>query len=195
MAQDMVQKFQSNTRNMEYNFFPAMIYALEQFENKNNKPLYRLYAFVNGKQVKGVTGIFNADGDNNLKAQQFVAPLKRVITKALPGVTFVFKDGNCKVKVAKNGGLNHDVLMEMQECIATWRNVSVRSEAFKSMFPAVKPAKKELTKVQQKEKIDAALKRLADSLDMTEQAVIALMQASKKDLETQARNSDEGIAH
>ena len=46
---DYVKAWVSNARGAEYGFFKAVEYALEQFGEKNNKPMYALIAFTNGK--------------------------------------------------------------------------------------------------------------------------------------------------
>lgn len=185
------QSFMSTARGNEYKFLPAVLYGLEEFDKKNNAPLYSLIAFVNGKYCKGVKVIDNAGGESGLKAQEFVSPLKRVLGRALSDVKFIFKDGRCTVKVGKNGGVNHDVVDELRQTLEFFKNVSVRSDAFKELFPVVKPDAQVLTDEEINAKIEKSLEALAKRLGITEtnlKARISGVSAPATD-----RNSDENI--
>ena len=131
---DYVKVWVSNARNAEYGFFKAVQYALEQFGEKNNKPMYALIAFTNGKSF----GRYKIE--DGYKLSQFSAPLKRILDKALSDVKFTFKDGKASCKVGKNGGLNNDVLEGVRVLAAS--KVGVKSKAFAEAFPTIKkPAK------------------------------------------------------
>lgn len=139
-TQDAVQKFGSNSRGAEYGFLPAVAYALEEFGKKNNGPLYNLQAIVKGKTIKGFTVV--SEGEENIKLTQFETPLKRVLDRALSDVKFIFKDGKVTCKVGEQGGLNHDVLRELQDTLKFWDNkLTVKGDTFKAMFPAPAKAK------------------------------------------------------
>lgn len=194
---DYVAKFATSARGAEYGFFPAVLYALEQFEQKNNVPMYRLMALVNGKtyknsqQDKSLPGVLNTSDDDDengtpVKLTQFAAPLRNVCAVALSDVKFTFRDGKAGVKVGKNGGVNSDVLREMRELLGFWKNISVKSDVFKSKFPTVKAKKKaEVSKLQYKKRLDAYLDKLADEMGMSRDALIAFAQANESDVAKQ----------
>lgn len=137
---DMVQKWVSNARGAEYGFLKAVSYALDQFGKKNNRPLYALIAFTNGKKF----GSYQIE--DGYRLTQFSTPLKRVLNVALSDVKFTFKDGKAGCKVGKNGGLNHDVLANLDKTLELYNGrIGLKSDVFKDMFPAVKaePKKRE----------------------------------------------------
>ncbi len=131
---DHVKNWVSNARGAEYGFFKAVQYALEQFGEKNNLPMYALIAFTNGKKYGG----YKIEQGYSLK--QFSAPLKRILAVALSDVKFTFKDGKPGVKVGENGGLNREGLEKVAMLAAS--NCGLRSTAFDDAFPKPeKPAK------------------------------------------------------
>lgn len=132
---DYVKAWVSNARGAEYGFFKAVQYALEQFGEKNNKPMYALIAFTNGKSF----GSYKIE--DGYKLSQFSAPLKRILNVALSDVKFTFKDGKASCKVGKNGGLNNDVLEGVRTLAAS--NVGIKSQAFKNAFPVPEKVAKE----------------------------------------------------
>ena len=132
---DFVKAWVSNARGAEYGFFKAVQYALEQFGEKNNKPMYALIAFTNGKSF----GSYKIE--DGYKLSQFSAPLKRILNVALSDVKFTFKDGKASCKVGKNGGLNNDVLEGVRTLAAS--NVGIKSQAFKNAFPTPEKVAKE----------------------------------------------------
>ena len=167
MSTDQVQKWVGNARNAEYGFFGAALYALEQFQEKNNKPVYALIAFTNGKKF----GSYQIEEGYSLT--QFKTPLKRILDKALSDVKFVFKDGKAKVKVGDNGGVNADVVRAMRE-LSDLHNgkIGVKSEHFTEMFPTVKAEPKAFDPSTWAER---AVKAHPDALE----AMIAALQAQR----------------
>lgn len=194
MSVDLVTKFASNARGAAYGFFPAVIYALEEFEKRNNVPMYRLMALVNGKTYnnsqrdKSLKGLVNAseDADANgtpVRMKQFATPLKNILAVALSDVKFTFRDGKAGVKVGKNGGVNGDVLQEMRDLLAFWKNISVDSDVFKSKFPTPKKEKaKTVDTVKAKARLDNYLDKMADELGMSREALLAFAAAKPEDV-------------
>jgi hypothetical protein len=135
MSENMVSKWASNVRGAEYGFIKAVIYALEQFGEKNNKPLYTMVAICNGKSYDRFKIV---QGDR----LAYATPLKRILAQALSNVTFTYKEGQFKCKVGENGGLNRDML-EALRMLATVPGMSIRHEKFKEMFPAIAKEKKD----------------------------------------------------
>jgi len=131
VERDLVASWMSSVRGSEYGFLKAVIYALEQFEHKNNKPLSAMVAICNGKPFSGYKIV---EGDR----LPYAAPLKRVLAKALSGCELRFVDGKSKWKVAANGGLNREILDGLRVIVSSDKTCSVRSDAFKEMFPVVK---------------------------------------------------------
>jgi|TARA_R100000084_G_scaffold108987_1_gene73413 hypothetical protein len=168
MTTDTIQKWVGNARNAEYGFFNACLYALEQFQEKNNKPLYALIAFTNGKKF----GSYQIE--QGYKLTQFNAPLKRVLNHALSDVKFTFtKDGKAKVKVGENGGANADVIRAMRELSDLHKGkIGVKSEHFKEMFPAPTPQAKEFD-------VKAWAERAAKAHPEQVEAMIAALQAQR----------------
>lgn len=135
---DPIASFLSNARGAEYGFATAALYALDQFSNQNNKPLYALIAFCNGKKF----GTYKIEAGYTMT--QFSTPLKRVLARALVNTSFVFKNGKAGVKATVKGepmGVNGGVLNALQELIVLHNgSIGVKSDAFTAMFPAVKKA-------------------------------------------------------
>lgn len=191
--QDMVQKWAGNARQAETNFLPTLAWALDQFGNKNNEPIYRMIALVQGKKVKGFNTL-----DGGLT--QFKTPLKRVLDRALSNVTFTFKGGKCSVKVGDNGGLNADVLKELQSVLELHNNnLTVKGDVFKEMFPAPERVAKEFDAVAW---ADRQAKAYPGQLGLLIAALQAQQSGVKKDASggvTKGKDtrtaSDEAIAH
>lgn len=129
-----VSDWMSNVRGAEYGFLKAVVYALEQFDEKNNLPLYAMIAICNGKPFGSYKII---EGDRLV----YATPLRRILDKALSGVEFVFKDRKVSVRVSPNGGVNHDAL-ETLRMLGTIPGMSIRNDAFKAAFPAKEKVKK-----------------------------------------------------
>lgn len=170
MTNDMVQKWVSNAKGAEYGFFKAVQYALEQFGEKNNKPMYALIAFTNGKQF----GSYKIEQGYTLT--QFSAPLKRILAVALSDVKFTFKDGKASCKVGKNGGLNHDVLEGVRTLAAS--KAGVKSQAFKDAFPALTASKPEKTRDEKREQLINYMTKFAKDNGFTLEEVKAMASAA-----------------
>ena len=168
---DHVKNWVSNARGAEYGFFKAVQYALEQFGEKNNLPMYALIAFTNGKKY----GTYKIEEGYSLK--QFSAPLKRILAVALDDVKFTFKDGKPCVKVGKNGGLNLEGLQKVAGLAAS--NCAIRSTAFDDAFPKPEKPVKEFDAMAWAER---NVKAQPDQLE----AMIAALQAQRAGLKVAA---------
>ena len=166
---DYVKAWVSNARGAEYGFFKAVEYALEQFGQKNNKPMYALIAFTNGKSF----GSYKIE--DGYKLSQFSAPLKRILAVALSDVKFTFKDGKASCKVGKNGGLNHDVLEGVRTLAAS--KVGVKSDAFKAAFPVLTAAQPEKTHDQRVEQLHTYMAKMAKEMGVSFAQVQAMASA------------------
>ena len=166
---DYVKAWVSNARGAEYGFFKAVEYALEQFGEKNNKPMYALIAFTNGKSF----GSYKIE--DGYKLSQFSAPLKRILAVALSDVKFTFKDGKASCKVGKNGGLNHDVLEGVRTLAAS--KVGVKSDAFKAAFPVLTAAKPEKSHDQRVEQLHTYMAKMAKEMGVPFAQVQAMASA------------------
>jgi hypothetical protein len=169
---NMVLAWASNVRGAEYGFFKAVVYALEQFQHKNNLPLTAMVAICNGKRF-GTYKI--VDGDR----LAYVTPLKRILSKTLDNATLTFKDGKAKWKVGDNGGVNTEYL-EALRLLCVGENegrVSIRSQAFKDAFPA--PEKKEPKPVEAMAAAEHIVKYMTDKGVPTGE-VLALVQSMLK---------------
>jgi len=168
---DHVKNWVSNARGAEYGFFKAVQYALEQFGEKNNLPMYALIAFTNGKKYGG----YKIEQGYSLK--QFSAPLKRILAVALSDVKFTFKDGKPGVKVGENGGLNREGLEKVAMLAAA--NCGLRSTAFDDAFPKPEKPVKEFDATAWAER---NVKAQPDQLE----AMIAALQAQRTGLKVAA---------
>lgn len=168
---DPVNNWISNARNAEYGFFKATLYALEQFQNKNNKPLYAIIAFTNGKSF----GRYEIEQGYTLT--QFKMPLKRILDKTLSNVDFRFKDGKASVKVGENGGVNADRLQALRNLAASKVKQGVKSEAFDKAFPKLTKEKAPLTKEKAQENLHNYMAKMADALGMPFNQVQAMASA------------------
>jgi len=166
---DYVKSWVSNARGAEYGFFKAVEYALDQFGQKNNKPIYALIAFTNGKSFG------NYKVEDGYKLSQFSAPLKRILAVALSDVKFTFKDGKASCKVGKNGGLNHDVLEGVKVLAAS--KVGVKSKAFAEAFPTLTKPKAEKTDVQRREQLHNYMAKFAKDNGLSIEQVKAMASA------------------
>ena len=161
----------SNARNAEYGFFKATLYALEQFQNKNNKPLYAMIAICGGKDFKGYKI------EQGYKLTQFNTPLKRILNVALSNVSIRFKDGKASVKVGENGGVNADRLQALRNLAASKVRQGVKSEAFDKAFPKVVKEKPQLTHEQAMDKLQKYMDKLAQELGVSYAQVQAMASA------------------
>jgi hypothetical protein len=168
---DHVKNWVSNARGAEYGFFKAVQYALEQFGEKNNLPMYALIAFTNGKKYGG----YKIEQGYSLK--QFSAPLKRILAVALSDVKFTFKDGKPGVKVGENGGLNREGLEKVAMLAAS--KCGLRSTAFDEAFPKPEKPVKEFDAMAWAER---NVKAQPDQLE----AMIAALQAQRAGLKVAA---------
>jgi hypothetical protein len=168
---DHVKNWVSNARGAEYGFFKAVQYALEQFGEKNNLPMYALIAFTNGKKYGG----YKIEDGYSLK--QFSAPLKRILNVALSDVKFTFKDGKAGVVVGDNGGLNREGLEKVSMLAAS--KSAVRSTAFDNAFPKPEVAPKEFDVLVW---VERQLKTNPDHLEV----MIAALQARRSGLKVAA---------
>ena len=159
----------SNARNAEYGFFKATLYALEQFQNKNNKPLYAMIAICGGKDFKGYKI------EQGYKLTQFNTPLKRILNVALSDVRIRFKDGKASVKVGENGGVNADIVQALRTLSAS--KVGVKSQAFETAFPKIVKEKPQLTHEQAMDKLQKYMDKLAQELGVSYAQVQAMASA------------------
>jgi hypothetical protein len=129
---NMVRAWASDVRHVEYGFFKAVVWALEQFQNKNNAPLAMMVAMCEGKSVKGFESI------KGERLKEFAPALKNILRHALANTRLTIKeDGTYKFKVGENGGVNADKLEALRMLAA--QRITMRNDAFKSAFP--KPVK------------------------------------------------------
>jgi len=135
---DEVQTFLSNARGAEYGFVGAAFYALSQFEKKNNKPLYALIAFTNGKKF----GAYKIEEGYSIS--QFSVPLKRMIAATIVNTSFIYKDGKAAVRATKKGepmGVNTATLENLRELLDLHNgSLGIKSAPFQAMFPVAKKA-------------------------------------------------------
>ena len=168
---DPVNNWISNARNAEYGFFKATLYALEQFQNKNNKPLYAMIAICGGKDFKGYKI------ENGYKLTQFNTPLKRILDVALSDVKIRFKEGKASVKVGENGGVNAEYVQGVRNLAAS--GVGIKSDSFDRDFP--KPEKKvvEYTVEKADAEIVKLLTKISTQLGLTIDQAKAKVSATK----------------
>ena len=166
-----VEKFVSNSRGAELGFFKSSKQVLECFADKNNLPLYRMAAYVNGKKF----------GKNKTDAtgKRFAAPLKRILAIALPNVKLVFKDGKCAVDI--DGDIDPVLILSAiaaleQLCIV---KCTIKDERFDSAFPKPEKDAKEFDAVAWAER---QLKTNPDQLEV----MIAALQAQRTGLKVAA---------
>lgn len=148
----IVLGFLSDAKAADRNFVPAIVAALESFQNGDSNLLARMVTICNGKSAKRIRKVETGK-------LVYAAPLKRVLQAALVNVTMkANQDTDFGVVFTKgaNGGVSVEVLDKLREL----GSVSYRSDAFKSAFPA--PEKKRDPKDADKV-ADAIAKLLADN--------------------------------
>jgi hypothetical protein len=206
MQKNLVADWASDVRAADQKFIRATLYALDQFSEKNNAPLYALIALVNGKAYKGqgsVKGLVQGSiktksgKDKPVVLTQFAAPLKRVLDGALPGFKFVYKDGSVSLS-AKNGKVDHDKVQGLRMVAAQkdagGNYVTVRCKAFLDVFPIApkaEPKAKDAQAVQ--EALAKYIAKLAKDHGFDVETIKAM--ATAKPAPKASRDSDAGIAH
>jgi hypothetical protein len=181
---NMVQTWASDVRSAEYGFFKAVVFALEQFQNKNNLPLTQLVAFCNGRTFNhGKDGQSSKTVSDRVKGEakslsQYRAPLKRILDQALSGTKLVFKDGKAKWEVSPNGGVNNDALEAVRMLAA--QKCTVKGDAFKDAFPVVKKAVKAWTDEQREAHARRVLKTATEHGMTTGEYIQMLQQIAAK---------------
>ena len=168
-SKNFVSIWAGNARNAEYGFFNAVLYALEQFQNKNNKPLYAMIAICGGKDFKGYKI------EQGYKLTQFNTPLKRILNVALSDVRIRFKEGKASVKVGENGGVNADIVQGLRTLSAS--KVGVKSQAFETAFPKIVKEKPQLTNEKAIDKLHTYMQKIADELGVPFTQVQAMASA------------------
>jgi hypothetical protein len=149
VAKNMVNEWASDVRGADEKFIRAMVYALDQFADKNNAPLYNLIAIVNGKSFNGKDSIrgMQKSADGKLpRLTQFKAPFDRVLHSVLKGFTFKYKEGKVSVTIKKDHQfLARDRIEALRMCAvkdSSGRYISVRSVEFNKAFPVADKAEK-----------------------------------------------------
>ncbi len=148
----IVLGFLSDAKAADRHFVPAIVAALESFQNGDANLLARMVTICNGKSAKRIRKVETGK-------LVYASPLKRVLQHALVNVTMkADKDTDFGVKFTKgdNGGVSQTVLQTLRDM----GEISYRSDKFKSAFPA--PEKKRDPKDAQKV-ADQIAKLLADN--------------------------------
>jgi len=191
-AKNMVNDWASDVRGADEKFIRAMVYALDQFAEKNNAPLYNLIAIVNGKTYSGEGNIRGLQGAKTLT--QFKAPLDRVLRSALTGFTFKYKDGKVSVTIKKDSVVARDRIEALRMCAvkdSSGRYISVRSVEFNKAFPVADKAEKpKKSAVELQEMVAKYLAKLANDHGFDLETVKAMASAKPA-----KRDDDAGIAH
>lgn len=197
VAKNMVNDWASDIRGADEKFIRAMVYALDQFGQKNNAPLYNLIAICNGKVFKGkdsIRGLARGANDKLPRLTQFATPLKRVLDSAAVGFSFKYKDGAVSVSIKKGAAIDVSKVEALRMLCAKGadgRYISPRSVEFTKIFPAPEKAEKPKKSAQEvQEQLAKYIAKLAadSGFDL---AVIQAMATAKPS----KRDDDAGIAH
>jgi hypothetical protein len=172
MSKDIVTAWAGDARGAEYGFIKAVAYALEQFKEKNNKPLYKMLAICNGKPYAKMS-IVEKD------RLAYAVPLNRVIKAALVGmtITYVVKECDFRVNAGEDACVDEGIL-EGLRMLATVPGMSIRHGQFKKLFPVVASDKPK--KAKDADKVGAAMAKmlkdnglsLADVADIIRAAMV-----------------------
>lgn len=168
-----LQKWLSNARSVENNFFGVVVYALEQFQKKNNTPLTALVAITSGKEWKGFKLPNGAVG-----VTQFKAPLQRILAKCLVNSTLTFKEGKAKWKVTHNGGVIGDELDKLRQLVND--GLTAKSKKFAEVFPAAKFEKSAQKEVMAKVVESLLAKAVEDRTDAEQKVVESALESAKE---------------
>lgn len=197
VAKNMVNDWASDIRGADEKFIRAMVYALDQFGQKNNAPLYNLIAICNGKVFKGkdsIRGLSRGANDKMPRLTQFANPLKRVLDSAAAGFTFKYKDGVVSVSVKKGAAIDVSKVEALRMLCAKGadgRFISARSSEFAKVFPAPEKAEKPKKSAQEvQEQLAKYLAKLAKDSGFDLETVKAMANAKPA-----KRDSDAGVAH
>ena len=197
IAKNMVNDWASDVRGADEKFIRAMVYAFDQFAEKNNAPLYNLIAIVNGKAFNGKDSIrgMQKSADGKLpKLTQFKAPFDRVLRSVLIGFSFKYKDGKVSVSVKKDAEIARDKIEALRMCAvknSSGRYISVRSVEFLKVFPVAEKAEKAKKTAQEMQDMVAKyLAKIAEENGFDLETVKAMATAKPA-----KRDDDAGIAH
>lgn len=168
-------KWLMNARSVENNFFGVVVYALEQFQNKNNTPLTALVALTNGREWKGFKLPNGGTG-----VTQFKAPLKRILDATLSDATLTFNKGKAKWKVGHNGGVNADKLDLLRQLVAD--GLTAKAKKFGEMFPVVKSAAA-VAKAELSEAVEKLMDKPEAELSEVEAKLVAEATEKKQEAE------------
>ena len=168
---NLVKKWISDARNAEYNFFKTVVYAVEQFDNRNNIPLLAMIAFCNGKEF----GSYKIEQGYSLT--QFKTPLKRIMDQVLSDVTIRYKEKKAKVKVGENGGVNHDKLEGLRTLAAS--QVGIKSDSFDTYFPRAEKKVAEYTTEKAQDAASKLIAKIMTELQLSEGQAKALVSSVK----------------
>ena len=197
IAKNMVNDWASDVRGADEKFIRAMVYAFDQFAEKNNAPLYNLIAIVNGKSFNGKDSIrgMQKSADGKLpRLTQFKAPFDRVLRSVLVGFTFKYKDGKVSVTIKKDSVVARDRIEALRMCAmkdSSGRYISVRSVEFNKAFPVADKAEKpKKSAIELQEMVAKYLAKLASDHGFDIETVKAMASAKPA-----KRDDDAGIAH
>lgn len=182
--QNQVDRWASSAKGAQFNFLPSVVWALDQFSHGNRLPLTKMIALANGKVWKGENG--KSQACNGVKLTGFAGPIRNILAKAMSDAKLSFKDGKAVWTVGENGGVNSDVVRNLETLLNFWgKNVlHAGHKAFKEAFPSPDPAPKATDDKAKNDAKAAVLKRVdaeAERFGMTREAFIAFLMA-KDDL-------------
>jgi hypothetical protein len=169
MIKDIVTAWAGDARGAEYGFIKAVVYALEQFKEKNNKPLYKMLAICNGKPYAKMS-IVEKD------RLAYAGPLNRVIKATLVGMSITYSVKECDFKVkADDGACLDENALEGLRMLATIPGMSVRHEQFKKLFPVV--ASEKPKKPKGADKVGAAMAKMLKDNGLSLADVVDIIRA------------------
>ena len=166
---NQVNTWIKDTRNSEYGFFKAVVFALESFNNGDGNSLGKLLSITHGKTAKRLKTV---QGDR----LQYATPLANILSHALEGVEFKY-DKTADFGVVFTRGDNGGASTDRIEALKVLGRTSIRCDTFKAAFPKIAKDKKKKTLEQKQKQATAWLQKFAKDNGMSVKAAKALISA------------------
>jgi len=166
---NQVNNWIKDTRNSEYGFFKAVVFALESFNNGDGNSLGKLLSITHGKTAKRLKTV---QGDR----LQYATPLANILSHALEGVEFKY-DKTADFGVVFTRGDNGGASTDRIEALKVLGRTSIRCDTFKAAFPKIAKDKKKKTLEQKQKQATAWLGKFAKDNGMSVKAAKALISA------------------
>lgn len=165
-----VNNWISSVRGAEYGFFPAVVDALQSFNDGDYNKLAKLLCITHGRTCKRLKVV-------EKDRMQYAAHLKRILDYSLQGVDYKFnkeKDFGVVFKKSDNGGVDSDRIQTLKML----GRKTIRDKMYKDAFPPIKKGSDKSTAEKLEARAELDMKWLKDN-DVSLDVYIAKLQAMR----------------